>query len=150
MFIITICVPLVAAFLLCWLFIFSKWRKYGWLYSEPSIQSLRSYNILSRVWPCDNGFMSLVFSALRHTVLAGVAAALIWFVNIQTLNTALTLGTLLYAYLVVSRYNVRRKDYKTAEHCKDLLKPVKSACFSVVLLSFFDYLIVMLSYGLRP
>lgn len=146
---IYICAAAVVAFLVCSGFIGSKWRYYI-VGIMPRIRMLRSYNILSRVWPCDDGFWSLKWSAARHTIVTIGFSALVWYVNVGWLNSILTTVCILYAMLTVSRYRVRLRDYKYAEEARSMLAPVKAACFSVVVLSWIDYLILMVCYALRP
>ena len=54
----------ILSFIICTAFIHSKWKFYtsGSLSIFLPINRLRSYNTLSRIWPCDDGFLSLIFS----------------------------------------------------------------------------------------
>ena len=141
----------ILSFIICTIFIRSKWKVCvkGWKGLRP-IDMLRHYNILSRIWPCDDGFMSLIFSALRHTLIPLIFAFVIWFVNNDGLNSFLLFATLIYAVSIIPRHSERRKDFLTAgEASQEILKPVKSACFSVILCAFANYLILLLCYFLR-
>ena len=143
----------IVSFAICTMFIRSKWKFYteGVHPQFQPINQLRSYNILSRIWPCDDSFMSLTFSALRHTLLPIIFSFLIWYVNNAKLNSALLYATLLYALSIIPRYKERRKDFMSAgESSQEMLKPVKSACFSVIVCAFINYFILLLCYGLRP
>jgi hypothetical protein len=137
----------IISFTLCVAFIRSKWKIYSgsWF---PLIDSLRSYNILSRVWPCDDGFMSLIFSAFRHTLIPVIFAFLIWFVNNDLLSRFLLFLSLGYAFFIIPRYKERKKDYDMAgENSQQMLKPVKSACFSVIVCAFANYFILLICYA---
>lgn len=141
----------ILSFAICAVFIHSKWR----FYSEGAIElfrpinQLRSYNVLSRIWPCDDGFMSLIFSALRHTLIPVIFSFLIWFVNNDKLNSILLFLSLLYAISIIPRYKTRRRDYIAAgESSRTMLKPVKSACFSVIICAFANYFILLFCYGM--
>lgn len=144
-----ICGLLLLSFFICVFYIRSRWSLYaGGIFG---VSSLRSYNALSRVWPCDDGFMSLIFSALRHTLIPLVFAALIWFINKAVLSSLSLLFALLYAVSIIPRYHVRKRDFNEAgDVSKEMLRPVKSACFSVMVCSFANYMILLLCYGLRP
>lgn len=143
MFIISI--MFILSFLICAMFIHSKWR----IYSQGEIYYLRHYNILSRIWPCDDGFMSLVFSALRHTLIPTTFAFLIWFINNDKLNSIFLFVALLYAISIIPRYKERKKDFNsTGETSQKMLKPIKSACFSVIICAFANYLILLFCYYL--
>ena len=119
-------------------------------------QKVRCFALLTSLeaimfYPCDDGFMSLIFSALRHTLVPVIFAFLIWFVNNDILNSFLLFASLIYAISVIPRYRKRRADFITAsETSKEMLQPVKSACFSVVLCTFANCFILLLCYGLRP
>lgn len=141
----------ILSFTICTVFIRSKWGAYSTgLKGLRLIDALRSYNILSRIWPCDDGFMSLIFSALRHTLIPVIFSFLIWFVNNDRLNGILLFVSLLYAMSIIPRYKQRKKDFINAgEASRDMLKPVKSACFSVILCAFANYVILLFCYGLR-
>ena len=146
-----IMVSSITAFFVCALFISLKWRYYksGEVFRE--IDNLRRYNILSRIWPCDDGFWSLKWGAARHTVFTIACSALIWHVNISWLNTVITTVSLLYALSSAYRHRVRIRDFRTAgDESKPMLTPVKSACFSVVILAWIDYIILMICYAFRP
>ena len=141
----------ILSFTLCTIFIHSKWKIYseGWN-GLRLIDQLRRYNILSGIWPCDDGFMSLIFSALRHTLIPTIFAFLIWFVNNDRLNRFLLFMSLIYAVSIIPRYKERKKDFMTAgEASREMLNPLKSACFSVILCAFANYFILLLCYGLR-
>ncbi len=143
----------ILSFIVCAAFIRSKWKFYanGDIPLFQPINQLRNYNILSRVWPCDNGFMSLIFSALRHTIVPFIFSLLIWFVNDDALDSFLLFASLIYAVSIIPHYKKRRKDFVTAgESSREMLKPVKSACFSVIICAFANYFILLLCYGLRP
>lgn len=140
----------VVAFLVCSGFIGSKWRYYANGYPSQ-ITSLRRFNAFARVWPCDDGFASLKWSAARHTFITIAFSFLVWYVNIRWINSTLLTLCALYALSTVSRYRVRLRDYKDAgDASQRMLRPVKSACFSVVIMSWADYLILMVCYALRP
>ena len=137
------------SFAICTVFICSKWRFYSKGILFPPINTLRSYNILSRVWPCDDGFMSLIFSAFRHTFIPVVFAFLIWFLNNDKLSGFLLFLALLYAYSIIPRYRERRKDFNSADEAsRKMLQPVKLACFSVILCAFANYFILLFCYAL--
>ena len=141
----------LALFVACWVFISRLWGQYT---ADPlglGLQSLFSYNALSRVWPTDGGFLSLKFSALRHTVAGIVSAALIWFADVGILNTVLLAANAVYSCLVYLRYRARADDYKTAGLASQrMLLPVKRACLSVLLLSVLDWAVLSFAYGFRP
>ena len=142
---------LILSFIICTIFIRSKWKFYAaGLKGLRPIDLLRTYNILSQAWPCDDGFMSLIFSALRHTLIPIIFAFLIWFINSDWLNSLLLFASLIYALSIIPRYKERKKDFISAgEASQDMLKPIKSACFSVILCAFVNYLILLLCYCLR-
>lgn len=144
------CGLFVLSFLICTIYIRSKWKKYA--NNMFGVQLLRQYNVLSRVWPSDDGFASLIFSALRHTLVPLVSAVLIWLVNITVLNKILMALVALYSLSIYyPRHVARRADYKSAsELCQKILKPVKSACFSVIICAIVNYLILICCYGFRP
>lgn len=148
----SICLLHVIAFIVCFLFIDRKWKFYISDYIFISeLQSLRSYNVLSRVWPTDDKFVSLKASAFRHTLISLICSALIWFVNSRLLNRLSLVLTLFYAISMFPRYNMRKRDYETAgEASQTLLKPIKSACFSVIVCALTNYIISFLAYGFRP
>ena len=113
------------------------------------IDQLRHYNILSGVWPCDDGFMSLIFSAFRHTIVPIVFSLIIWFSDSDILDSILLFITLLYAFSIIQRYKMRKEDYMSAgEASRELLKPVKSACFSIIVCAFSNYFILLGCYML--
>ena len=146
-----ILIAFIVSFTICTVFIRMKWRFYknSWPFSNYSL--LKQHNVLSGVWPVDEGFMSLIYSALRHTVIPVIFSALIWFVNVEQLHSAATFLCLLYIWSPFARYRTRRKDYKSSgDASQKLLKPVKSACFSVVMLSVVNYLILFVCYCFRP
>lgn len=141
----------ILSFSICTVFINSKWKVYSgdehWPF--PLIDQLRRYNILSRVWPCDDRFMSLIFSAFRHTFIPFIFALIMWYVNNDIWNTIFLYLTLLYAISIFPRYKARRKDFLLAgENSRELLRHVKSACFSVIICAFSNYFILLLCYGL--
>lgn len=132
---------LVLSFTICALFIHTKWK----FYSKGMIYALRSYNLLSRIWPCDYGFVSLIFSAFRHTLIPFIFTLLIWFVNNDKLNSILLYLSLLYAISTILRHKERRKDFISAgEASRKMLKPIKSACFSVIICAFANYFILLI------
>ncbi len=144
-------VMFILSFSTCAIFINSKWKVYSsdrnWLF--PLIDRLRRYNILSRIWPCDDRFMSLTFSAFRHTLIPFVFALIMWYVNNEIWNTISLYLTLLYALSILPRYKERRKDFLLAgEASRKFLKPVKSACFSVIICAFANYFILLFCYSL--
>lgn len=148
-----ICALFITSFIVCTYYIHSKWKYYSEGTIFRHIDNLRHYNSLSRIWPCDEGFMSLIFSALRHTLLPVVFAFLIWFINNDGLSSLLLFISFIYAVSIIPRYKTRRADFKLNKEyqaTQEMLKPVKSACFSVVLCSFTNYFILLLCYGLRP
>ena len=144
----TVSIMFILSFALCTMFIRSKWKFYTQGIFRP-IDQLRRYNILSRIWPCDDGFVSLIFSALRHTLIPFIFALLIWHVNNDKLNSILLFLSLLYAISIFPRHKERRRDFIAAgEDFHPLLKPVKSACFSVIICAFANYFILLLCYCL--
>ena len=149
---LSICALHIVIFIICCLFISSKWKFYAKeevLFSK--IELLRQYNRLSMVWPVDNKFFSLKASAFRHTIIPLIFSAIIWFVNIRLLSTILLSLALLYCLSILPRHNVRKRDYEFAgENSQELLKPVKAACFSIIVCAFANYIILFLSYGFRP
>ncbi len=149
-----VCTLLIISFIVCTYYIHSKWKFYlKGVHGLRPIDSLRHHNILARIWPCDDGFMSLIFSALRHTLLPVVFAFLIWVVNNDRLNSLLLFISLIYTISIIPRYKARRADFKLNKEYRttqEMLKPVKSACFSVVLCAITNYFILLLCYSLRP
>ena len=148
--------PFAAMFVFCYLvthfFISRKWAFYdeGFL-SIVNYSALHSHNVLSRSWPEDAGFLSLKFSALRHTVAALVSAVLIWFLDIRFFNTLLLSATAIYICPCFLLYRARVSDYQTAPSAAhEFLKPVKQACLSVLICAIADYLILLTVYGMRP
>lgn len=135
----------------CWIFISRMWGKYAGDPLGLGIRILRSYNALNRVWPTDDGFSSLKFSALRHTGVAIASSALVWFLDAGILNKVLLVANAIYACLVYLRYRARTDDYKAADlSSQNMLLPVKNACFSVLVLSVLDWVVLQLVYGFRP
>ena len=141
----------ILSFTICTLYIHSKWKVCSeGINGLRLIDNIRIYNALSRVWPCDDGFMSLIFSAFRHTLIPVAFAFLIWFVNNNKLNSIILFISLIYAISIIPRYKERRRDFITAgEASREMLKPLKSACFSVIICAFTNYFILLLCYGLR-
>lgn len=136
---------------ICTIFINAKWKYYIGDKYFPPIKMLRMYNTLSRVWPSDDGFLSLKFSAIRHAVIPMIFSALIWFVDIGWLNSILTFLALYYVWAPISRYRVRKADYEEAgEVNQKMLIPVKSACFSVIICAVANYIILLICYALHP
>lgn len=130
-------------------FISIKWKFYA--NDLFGISSLQQYNILSRVWPTDKGFSSLKYSAVRHSMIPLAFSALIWFVNAAWLNRVASYLALLYVWSPVSRYRVRNADYKEAgQASQQMLKPVKSACFSLIVCAIANYIVTLICYGFRP
>lgn len=135
------------SFTLCVIYIKCKWKIYVNDVIFRKIDLLRRYNILSGVWPCDDGFMSLIFSAFRHTIIPIVFSLIIWFSDSNILHSALLFISLLYAISIIPRYKVRKRDYISAgEASRELLKPVKSACFSIIVCAFLNYFILLGCY----
>ncbi len=143
------CIMYATSFIVCFCFISIIWRvNFSGFNGRFTLLALRNYNTLSRIWPDDSGFWSLKFSALRHTLIPLVFSALIYFLNISWLNTALITLSLLYVYLKCVFHNTRRKEFKTAKsEAHSFLKPVKTASFSVVALSVINHIILMFSYA---
>ena len=94
------------SFTLCVIYIKCKWKIYVNDVIFRKIDLLRRYNILSGVWPCDDGFMSLIFSAFRHTIIPIVFSLIIWFSDSNILHSALLLyhSFMLFLLFHVTKY----------------------------------------------
>lgn len=145
----SICLVALISYILFHAYINLKWRFYSGVLSP--ILMLRSHNVLSRVWPCDNGFASLKWSGARDVFFTIAFSALIYFINHSFLNSALLFLKLAFVVPKFYLYIIRVRDYNNAsENSKEFLKPVKSACFSTALFALFTYIITLICYGVRP
>ncbi len=143
------------SFLFFYIYINIVWRKnYSGLSGSMAFHALCSYNVLSTIWPDDPKFWSLKFSALRHTVIPLLLSTSVWFVNLKWLNTLCFLFSCLYASIGLNLYLSRRSDYKNAlqrtHSYKFCLKPVKSACFWLLVHSYANFVIFIICYVIRP
>ena len=146
-----ICILVLISYLVFHIYISLKWRFYTGDFLNSSISILRSYNAFSRVWPCDDRFSSLKWSGVRDVFFTLVVSLLIYYVNNNLLNPVLLFLRLVLLLPKFQIYRIRVRDYNQAgETSKEYLKPVKSACFSSVLFSFFNYVITLICYGIRP
>lgn len=117
----------------------------------PKIKMLREYNALSRVWPTDQRFMSLHFSVFRHFLAGVVSTLLFWNVQNKIALYFILLLNLLYAFIKIPIYLARRRDYLTSgENCRELLPPIKRACFATNVYAFYVYIILIAAYYVRP
>lgn len=147
---IIICMLHIIAGAICIYYIDTKWKIYesDWLFG---IKPLQQYNFLVRIYPCDEGLLSLKFSALRHSAIPMICSALIWFVGAKWLCSISTFLALVYIWMPIMRNRVRKADYNEAgSHTQSMLDPVMQACSSVTVCAVANYIIVMIAYAFRP
>ena len=127
------------------------WRHYSDGLLFPGINSLRSYNILSMLWPDDVYFLSLHFKVLRY-VLLGIGALLItWYVKIPWIIMLSRYLILVFFILSIPVQKARTHDWKDAgDASKDLLKPIRRACTVTFFYPLIVFVVLMVGYGFRP
>ena len=132
-------------------FIQSKWRYYAQDPLGLMLYALRSANELSRVWPTDDGFNSLKFSVARHMVISLASVAVMYFFSDSFAARIVPAVNLLYAMSKIPLYLARKRDWKVCGGpTRELLTPVKKACFATVIYGFYVYCLSLVFYGIRP
>lgn len=129
----------------------SKWNYYA---SDPfgfEMRSLLNINILSRVWPTDEKFMSLHFSVFRHMAVGIISVVVMYVFNDGFLAWIIPWVNLIYAFSMVPRYMARKRDWTDCgDATRKTLNPVKKACFVTVIYGFYVYILSMAFYAVRP
>lgn len=144
-----ICFFHIATAIVCVLYINSKWKFYTTEMFALSL--LRTHNIFSRVWPTDDGFLSLKMSALRHAIIPMILSIIIWTINVRLIHSVCTLVALLYIWLPIIRNRARKEDFKeSSREIQPSLVSVKSASSSITICAIVNYVIVMLAFAVRP
>lgn len=142
---------IILGFLVSSFLIRSKWNYYG---RDPFgflLKMLRSENVLARIWPVDENFMSLHFSIARHMILGVLSIAVIYFFPDSPVSFITPILNLLYALSKLPLYSARRRDlYNHPADMREILIPVKQACFITVVYGFSVYILTFIFYGIRP
>lgn len=146
-------------FILCIIYISYIWKKnFGDEYFGEKIAIAANY--FTGVLPTDKKFLSLKFSAFRHAMVFLVSASLIYFINIEWLNSILLWLNFVYAALAVWRQTTRKKDMKKiwtlrdySGEYQDVMKWQKQtlkATGSVAVYSVYLVILLYCVYGVRP
>lgn len=138
---------------ICSIYIAKTWKIYNSDWMFPLIDMLRQANILARVWPTDDRFLSLHYSAWRHCIVGLICLLLIWFSGIKWLCSVLLLANLLYAVVKIPLQKARHRDWKEATQevtTPQVISPIRKACTVVFLYPFYIYILLLVGYGFRP
>lgn len=142
---------MILGFFISYLLVMSKWNYYK---SDPlgfRLHMLRSENVLTRIWPVDDNFMSLHFSMSRHMVFGILSISIIYFFPSSLISSIMSTLNLLYALSKLPLYNARRKEFiNRSNESRQVLAPVKQACFITVIYGFYVYILTFVFYGIRP
>lgn len=127
-----------------------KWYKDESNWFHTRLDSLRDYNILEKVWPADDKFMSVHFSVLRHLIFGCVSAYLFFEFSSPVFQVVLISINLLYAAQKIPLYNERRKIYNMGSDTeKEIIRPVKRVCFAMVVYAFYVFAILEVLFFIK-
>lgn len=142
---------IILGFLVSSFFIRSRWNYYK---SDPFgllLDMLRSENVLTRIWPVEDNFMSLHFSMSRHMIFGVLSIAVMYFSPDSPISFIIPILNLLYAISKLPLYNARRRELSNhPADTREILIPVKQACFIMVVYGFYVYVLTFIFYGIRP